>query len=570
MSQNKITKTYDAILVKQNDGGSDLIMFSAPANEITTWAGVPSKKIVSDNETSGFQRVHNDKRVNALAKFYSEPKNTIQNPLLCASNNFEWAKVEFKKKRNSTSIGTVNIIFEDFEKMPLLETLKYLQKSLELRNEQIANRDIPEERITYVKNHFSAETGENTSDDNLHEEDFEEFENSTPSDALYSEETAIFDFHEEISARIKVLEELEENDRPSDKIAGFDKGSLTAYIKPTVLVDGQHRLLGAIKAMEELCQTPQAKEEVEEKINNGQDPANVTHHIESKFSRNIPISLLFNPDPEEHVFQFVVVNEKATPIPKPLLGTIVSTTLFSEENDNVKDRLEQCGIDVQDSRHVAFFIGNENSPFHRKVDRGLSQPGNLLQHNVMKTLVSSFRKLEGLKSYEKKPVDWAKSWRSKYLEDSGIVSNFEEKGFNSAYEYWQSDEIWRNFFIKFWAFVKERFASSDDSSCAYWGSPKSSNLFCKPSLNIIATDFFCYLKGRGTKLDSLEKINDYCNEWLDDFPEGKRYFERDWNLSGQKKDGTGLNRQWWDLFNKQRSNGGDLKKVSEFCKPMAV
>ena len=61
-------------------------------------------------------------------------------------------------------------------------------------------------------------------------------------------------------------------------------------------------------------------------------------------SRRLPISLLLDDSPEEHVFQFVVVNQKATPIGRALLGTIVSTSLTAEELDKVAQRLTQAGI----------------------------------------------------------------------------------------------------------------------------------------------------------------------------------------------------------------------------------
>lgn len=77
--------------------------------------------------------------------------------------------------------------------------------------------------------------------------------------------------------------------------------------------------------------------------------------------------------PAEHVFQFVVVNQKATPIGRALLGTIVSTSLSAEELEGVSARLEAAGIPLEDPQAIAFLTRHPDSPFKDLVEKGASK-----------------------------------------------------------------------------------------------------------------------------------------------------------------------------------------------------
>ncbi|PLZ99955.1 hypothetical protein CEN50_05380 [Fischerella thermalis CCMEE 5268] len=60
------------------------------------------------------------------------------------------------------------------------------------------------------------------------------------------------------------------------------------------------------------------------------EPEDAQRRIEADVARKLPVSLLMSNDPAEQVFQFVVVNQKATPTKTSLLGTIISTSLSTE------------------------------------------------------------------------------------------------------------------------------------------------------------------------------------------------------------------------------------------------
>jgi len=77
---------YKALRIKQTNSDKLLVLFSAPATEIDVWAGVPQKKrFGTGEETVGFQREENSKRVESLGEFCTNDENIIQNPLLCST-----------------------------------------------------------------------------------------------------------------------------------------------------------------------------------------------------------------------------------------------------------------------------------------------------------------------------------------------------------------------------------------------------------------------------------------------------------------------------------------------------
>ncbi len=128
----------------------------------------------------------------------------------------------------------------------------------------------------------------------------------------------------------------------------------------------QHRLRAAVTSAKALVNKDNQYQEYIEQaiINDNLDPEEAQRKVESEAARKLAISLLMNTDPAEQVFQFVVVNQKATPIKSALLGTIISTSLSNDELCRVSDRLEAAGIKLEESRAVTFLTRYPKSPFY--------------------------------------------------------------------------------------------------------------------------------------------------------------------------------------------------------------
>lgn len=171
--------------------------------------------------------------------------------------------------------------------------------------------------------------------------------------------------------------------------------------------------------------------------------------------------------PAEHVFQFVLVNQKATPVPKALLGTIISTSLAAEELETIAHRLEDAKIELEGSRIVSILSRSDDSPFRGLVAKGFgSEDGGKLQWTVLGSLSDMFRYLKGARFYHDTATDHAATWRKHHLDASGIVGDWQAREFSDPYEYWQHlDGPWLDVFKEFWAKTRDHMASTDNQRC---------------------------------------------------------------------------------------------------------
>ncbi|MGU3422450.1 hypothetical protein, partial [Methylobacterium sp. D54C] len=359
------------------------------------------------------------------------------------------------------------------------------------------------------------------------------------------------------AARKVVLAKIAQTFR-GDEFLGFTREALEGYIRPVVIMDGHYRLFGALEAARQALGTPAMMDAAERRIDAGEPEDQVTRDLLRESSRKLAVSMLMDPHPAEHVFQFIVVNQKATPIGRALLGTIVSTSLSTEKLEFVAERLRTAGIPLEESRAASFMARNEGSPFAGKVELGLSggkgtNKNELLAWPVMVALVRIFRELSGAYLYHQKSNDFAKSWADRSLASSPIVSGYRAAGHESPPAYWEAfDGPWREVFIAFWSYVADFFGDDEEPSAwNYWGNPRTSNLFNKISLNILAADFFRFLRVNAVALESAEQVEAECEKWLAEID--RRYFARDWKLerAGVKKDSPGIRTAWaktWDEY----------------------
>ncbi|MGV0025750.1 hypothetical protein [Phormidesmis priestleyi] len=555
-----------------------MILFAAPATEIDDWAGIPQKKeIGGTQETTGFQREEDKKRIKELINFYSNDSNIIQNPLLCATRQTDQDVVQFEPDANVehspfAQTGILTIQSEPLESLSLLDLLRRVKSDLERRVSSLAGQQPSDKLLVDLKRRTSVEAIEtqNTTDSDFADgegdmsespEDVTDSEESAG--AVFSDESHIFDFWEEVAGRVRLLEELGSSFN-GDEFLGYSKDAMISFLRPIVVVDGQHRLRGAVESAKFLSSKPPYSGELEQMIIDGADPDSAQREIEAKIARRLPISLLITDDPAEHVFQFVVVNQKATPIGKALLGTIVSTSLSNEELTRVSDRLERSGIQLEESRAVAYFTRNPNSPFYHLVERGLTSENNdLLQWNVLLSLVRIFQDLKGGRLFGEKN-DYADKWKRTYLASSDIIADYESKGFSTPFACWnQFEGPWRDVFAAFWLAVRDKLADLyDDSAPNYWGSPRTSNIFNKVSLTILAADFFQYLCERRLGISSVQTIPKLVDDWL--YEVKPSYFNRGWNLEGVRKDAPGRRKQWAKLWAEYRKDPERLPRVDQY------
>lgn len=558
---------YDAYRSVQTAEGKPLVFFAAPAVDIDQWAGVPQRSRLEGQETLGFQREQKRSRVHELASFFADHRNIVQNPLLAALQDPD--QIKFVAASEGSSFGQIYITCEDFEALPILDLLRRLAARLEERTGgKLGPAAVDPQRVTQLLERFADQQGLTNTDfddgDEVSDEDSTDSENSTSdeatdiADALLTDESQIIDFYNEIKGRVEILERTGRNDL--DEVLGFTKDAIIGYLKPAVLVDGQHRLRGAIEAARRAADAAGSNESVFDEVENGVDPGEAHKRVLAKHARNLPVSLLMNPSPSEHVFQFVVVNQKATPMGKALLGTIVSTSLSHDEIQPIAKRLEDAGIKLQDSQAVAYLSRSPSSPFYNLVQTGMAgDQKNLLQWNVLRSLVAIFRDLRGGRPYHD-VNDYAKEWANVYLDGSGLVA---DRGDLSARECWQQlDGPWRDVFIQFFTRIRDEFGVIGDSNAPNsWGNT-AGNLYNKISLTILAADFFQFAYMQKVYLNSLAELDTTIDEWLEGVNRG--YFAREWPLKGLKKDIPAVREAWSRTWAQYRAVPTQLPHVSKF------
>ena len=434
---------YVCIRCRQTPRDKWLAQFAAPAPEIDAWAGVPQKKrfeVDGDTvgETVGFQREESPERIKKLCDFYRNSDNIIQNPILCSLRDAAEASVRFTPVADTPPDATVQLgelIIEapDFLAFSIEKCIRLVREYIEHRVPDLENRT-PDPALVRDLRARAADSGhieeadpvEPSEDEGTDATSTETVDNGDPTGVLF-EESHIADFWQDIAARHELVSELS---RPiaTDNFLGFTKDALLSYLRPVVLVDGQHRLQGALAAARERLNDSVIQSEVETKITKGKASSDVEAEIILREARWLPVSLLMSTDPEEQVFQFVVVNQKAMPIGRALLGTIVSTTLSKDELGKVAIRLKEAGIQVEESEAITYLARHPKSPFYNRVERGMAgNAKNVLQWNVFASLVGIFRHLRGGKLYGQRN-DYADLWQERFLPISEIAAGYENHG----------------------------------------------------------------------------------------------------------------------------------------------
>lgn len=570
------TYRYLAVKYIQQENSSPVFLFAAPCHEITGWAGIPRKEAKEGVQTVGFQRSPDRNRLKKLKLFLGQKDNIVANPILCATKIF--SRISFdplEQEAGAEYIGWLTIeepdyrvyslvnLFKAVEEL-ILQRLPRLEKEIKITEDEIAEFCRTTEEISEL----SESIAENEIDNNNENEEYEDEEDSS---IEFSSESHIEEFFRAVRLRRIALEVTGTPDR--DNFAGFSKEALKDYLHAVTLVDGQHRLLGAQAQLNASIKTEESMAWQDELLSQGISASEVLERAKQKFARQIGIALIHNDDWAEHVFQFVVVNQKATPIQSALLGSIIATTLTDDEVSRITDRLGRADINVADYQTIAFLSSSPRSPFYGLIKRGYDEKKESekkIDWSVVDRLVKIFRYLQNGKYFHNRSVDFAKKWRKSLLDKSGIVQAYQDKGFEDAYSYWKHPKgPWLDVFLAVWTQVRDQLAVTDDPSAPnIWGYPKKSNIFNDLHLSILGADFFAFLgSGRGIPIDSVEHAPELAKEWLDGAKAS--YFARDYGLEGKgvKKSEGAVRGLWSKNWYEYRENGYQTIKAVEKFRP---
>lgn len=545
---------YPAIRYWQLDDCDDkksIICMTAPCDEILSWAGIPRKaeSIISDVEGDekieihGYQRQQDKNRIQSLVEFYGSNDNVIPTSLLLATRFDD--SVEFFNTGGITDFGGSRaelgkvVISNDLDKNDKLSILyKNLADVLITRNISLSNVSIPSDIVNKYKRRAIE-----LCDKYEFNVDFDDDINSDlDENDTYNPDSHLIEFYKEVKIRQLICEQ-ESALEYLDGVLGFTREMIVDYLSPLTVVDGQHRLISANEALKYIVDDKMQQDDFINLVSEHGSADEAEKYLIRKHRRTFSATLICNTDWSEHVFQFVVVNQKVKPISKSLLSSIIGTSLNSDEVDNIQDRLERAGIEIDDYKVMARLLEDNLSPFKGSVKKGYSSDrfseNQKLDWSVLNSLAKDFRNLKNLQPFHRRGTGelvFYTEWRSQFLSSSQLLDNHAKKiGCDDELLAWghPTNGLWLDIFRYFYSVAKDKLSDEDNNLCA-WRNPNESNLFNGVSLRALLADFGDYLFNKEAAPDKLEDfkaiVDDYFTKIRKDF------FGREWKLVGKRID----------------------------------
>lgn len=395
------SRTYQAHLFYQYDAGpahrgGRLVSFSAPAQEIKLWAGVPRKGWTL---RALYQRLLDTTRISRVGEFFTPQAG---------------AKVGNLSPTAVTIalVGSTSYIPEDPGAFPL--TLEIPEPpdtgspefDIEGELALLAQHLLPShlgrfsgEMRIQLGRYADGSIDRNALDEHLPQEEY------------------VGQFVADLVALASAPRDFlgERNLNADDAIQLLD--ALYELSKPALIVDGQHRVFGAAEAA------------------------------------GPPVNFLVCAVPDcswqEQAFQFVVINEEAKPVDVTVLYDIFGSSLTREEADNVRRRLGPAGKDVE--RRIAAVIAyrDKESPFFNMVQLRVEDlPPEVkpyLSPRLVVELIDGSRSCRGFRS---DPEFMRHVVRPSLQEDDS----------DDVWKGWYHG-MWREYWYAFWQAVRDYFNS---------------------------------------------------------------------------------------------------------------
>ena len=149
---------------------------------------------------------------------------------------------------------------------------------------------------------------------------------------------------------------------------------VATMMTPGLIMDGQHRIFGAKEAYDG--------------------------------SIVLPLVLVPGLDVSEQVFNFYVLNNKAKPLDKRQLRSIIATSLTAGEIARLYERFSSSGLRADEAQWTYRVHTDPSSPFVGLISLKLSDDEAPIDDNVMDQVVSRFMKLPKTYNPLKKGIAW--------------------------------------------------------------------------------------------------------------------------------------------------------------------
>jgi hypothetical protein len=431
----------------------DLLLFAAPAGDIQQWAGVPRKAFDYEH---GFQRTLQGPRVVEIADFFKQSERNFSPTSIVIG--LRRATITPMQDSHPQGVG-VQMVSVDIE-APDLSSFSLEQ----LANEAVAvvESRLEPETISQIQADVekAATAALRLQDEDVVDAEVEETLGSDSAEVLSGDRSYLADFYAALLGYIKGVAEW-----PNDKEL---RDVLYSFLKPAIIVDGQHRVFGA-----------------------------------ATVEQNMMLAVCAIPESTwaEDVYQFVVINQKAKPIKPAFLSSIIATSLSADEIESVYDRLRSSDIDIEGAEIMNRINTDPVSPFKGMIDFQVKGDPGFLQFPGMSRLAKDFKAIP-----QKVAV----------LLPNGT---------------WKTEEEWLTYFFAFWRGVRDYFESADPRLWQKPSQDNPNNLLKIVSLQEIQQLMLDnWADSRSFRFTRAAKVESKAREFWADFP--STFFTDEWKQKG--------------------------------------
>jgi hypothetical protein len=251
--------------------------------------------------------------------------------------------------------------------------------------------------------------------------------------------------------------------------------SLEAISRPALVVDGQHRLYGAAHSEHEVW---------------------------------LPVVAIPNCSWVEQIYQFIVINEKAQRVDRPLLTDIFGSSLTNAEQVTMRNQLDRIGASVDVRIAAVIADRDESSPFREmiKFQMGQTRARGFVPDMAIQHLLTGGR------------TRGARGWQN----DDEFYREFIAPTFpqREDWDSWDSGQ-WKPYWFAFWDEVRD-FHNDHATQGPLWGEDQT-NLTKAVTLRLYQRLFMEHCIGL---VQSIRGLRDILIEELGEDAGLSRYKER--------------------------------------------
>ena len=506
-------KKYQYIAQKYGNANKTLISFTASAKDIYKWAGIPT----CNDRFRGIQRALSA-RHEKITEFFDQGELSPTSIVVAFGENRtvlddlgmpnSWPNETLTSRPEFTHLE-FNIEDIDLENISVVELAEKVALSLETRlrdgNPEFNPNDVLDDEEGDDLMPEGDEEEQNDEDDSI---DISIDIGGKKLEGFYKFLKSPDKINIWIQEQETKYNELKEREAGGERLGKKEKEfieyppkhvfktSLSHLLRPAMIIDGQHRIHGAVNAQN-----------------------NTTFNVVA----------LMDTDWVDQVFQFIVLNRTAKPITKDFFRALCNTSLTNKEIGNIDDRLKVIGISNDDRIIMRTIAYNPKSPFYNLVGEAGeiegSDDSDKLPGIGMVSLAKKFYKLAKVDSKSQFPPE---TFNKAFPDDLKLYNKEnprrprKELTNTATKACWKN--VWHEYFFAFWDVMRNKYEPEN-----IWQKADKNNLFKIVTLKALQ-DYFISVKVKAKS--NYTSVEDFRSDVEDFFEDLKSTFFLGWTATG--------------------------------------